>query len=125
MSRLIECPFHEDVWVKLPDVWLGEHAEARDVAVAACQETGTGETMTNFAVALAIVDDHRLPGLNGKPDQWDFGQMELSLITWVNGVVLPPFLAKLYYPLLSSNMLRIGQDEKDQDKAPGGSDEEE
>lgn len=76
-----------DYYVTLPPDWMGEHAMTRDTAVDSAIEKGlTGEFLT-FAVSLALADDFRLPGLEGKHERWDFNKIKLEVITWVNAIV--------------------------------------
>ena len=92
MGRRFECPFSEypDAWIELPDVWLGRHAQRRDQAVEAARRYNS-ETMTAFAAAMALLENWRLPGLEGNPEHWDFSALDLRLIAWVSQVVLGDF----------------------------------
>lgn len=94
MTRRKECPWPDspDAWVDLPDSWFGEHARRRDEAVSAAKEKGLGATFTDLAVALAILDDWNLPGLNGNPEKWNFDDISLELIAWVNAITLLDFM---------------------------------
>ena len=127
MSRLIPCnlPGFTDAWVKLPDRWIGDHANRRDVALAKATEAGLGQTLSNFSVAMALLDNWRLPGIEGNPEKWDFSQLDWGLIAWVIEVVVNPFLARYElaqrYSILSLNGLAKAV----KMKAPTSSDEEE
>jgi hypothetical protein len=95
MTRIIPCPLPEypDASITLPDRWLGLHAERRDEAIEQLDKVAKykGGVLRNFAVSLALLDDWSLPGLSGKPDKWDFKQIDLDLIAWVNETVLSSF----------------------------------
>lgn len=92
MSRRIDCPFSQypDAWLDLPDKWLGEHVQRRDQAIDAAQKYNS-EYITRFAVAISLLDDWKLPGLEGNPDKWDFLKVELPIIAWVVLEVLNDF----------------------------------
>lgn len=119
MSQRVQCPIKgkEDYWIDLPDEWLGRHASLNDAAVDASNEKGLGTTERSFASALAMLDDFALPGLNGNPDKWDFEVLPLSIISWVNGQVIPPFLAVMRFPQLSSTLLQIGLNREAENQA--------
>lgn len=97
MARRFDYPTdaYPDAWVELPDVWKGLHAERRDDAV---RQSQTGSTLTQFGVSLAIADDWKLPGLNGNPDQWDFEELDLAIIAWVNQVTAVDFAKSFIVP---------------------------
>ena len=123
-EQKIMCPIedYEESWILLPDIWLGKHAAARDAAVEAATEAGLGPTLTSFAISLALMDDHSLPGLNGNPERWDSGEVDLRVITWVNHEVLPPFFARMMYrPPRSPESQSGSKEPTDQDKAGGTS----
>lgn len=80
-----------DWWIERPAEWMGEHALVRDRAVkSAGDQLGTSDLLT-FSVSLALAHDWRLPGLEGNPDKWDFSQLNLRIITWVNHVIFEDF----------------------------------
>ena len=93
--RVIACPLAEypTASITLPDRWLGSHAERRDEAIEALDKNARykGATLRSFAVSMALLEDWDLPGLAGNPDKWDFSQIDLSLIAWVNGAVLTDY----------------------------------
>ena len=101
IMRIISCPIpgYDDVedgkpqyYVGLPDTWLGKHAVVRDAAIETAKGQGIdNDSLATFAVSLALADDFRLPGLDGKPDNWDFGELSLELISWVNFAVYASF----------------------------------
>ncbi len=95
----VSCPWPglEDAWVEFPDVWLGKHAARRDQAIKAAEKYNS-QTVTNFAAALAILDEWSLPGLNGNPENWDFLTLDLRLLAWVPAVVFPSFGACFEVP---------------------------
>jgi len=92
--RKIPCPFIKGSFVGLPDTWMGEHAARRDQAAEQCREKKLGETLTYFAVSMALLEDWNLPGLTGNPEQWKYEGINLQLISWVSEVVLADFLAR-------------------------------
>lgn len=116
MSRIIPCPIpgynHIDqesgpvYWVALPDKWLGLHSVKRQAAYDALQKRGvTDQTIVNFAIAIALLDDWALPGVSGNRDAWDLEQIGLPVMGWVSDTVLTEFLAcfdvkKNYSPVL-------------------------
>jgi len=103
MTRLYPCPIpgydglkDDDspvYFVELPDKWLGKHTIVKDAALDSADTQGFNNTYTTFAVSLALTDNFVLPGLEGKPETWDFGELDLELITWVNHVVWGSFNA--------------------------------
>ncbi len=107
--RKIECPFLENAWVGFPDRWLGLHASRRDEALDQAREKKLGETLTRFAVSMALLDDWNLPGLAGNPEQWDYQRIDLALMSWVIGEVLPDFFLCLNAPAAYSKRSGNGQ----------------
>jgi len=110
MARRYDCPRegYEESWIELPDEWLGDHSHRYDEAIKKIQPEW-GETVKTFAVSLALLDDWRLPGLEGNPDTWDFAKMPLSIIGWVNGVVMRDYNACFFVPKVSPSVSRNGQ----------------
>jgi hypothetical protein len=80
----------KDVWIELPDEWVGDHARRRDKAYTEIPD-GTGVTESNFMLALALLDNWQLPGLTGRIESWDFAQIPLPLIAWVSQVTLTDY----------------------------------
>jgi len=58
----------------------------------------SGTVLSNFAVAMSLIDDWNLPGINGNPDKWDFDKVDLRVIAWVNSMVLASFLRCFIVP---------------------------
>jgi hypothetical protein len=88
--RRIDCPIagYEQVWIGLPDVWRGKHALRRDEAIAVAQKYKSIE-LTNFCIALAVLEAWEIPGLNGNdPEKWQVDEVPLSLIGWISEIVL-------------------------------------
>ena len=104
MARQIDCPItnYPGAYIVLPDQWLGYHAQRRDQAVEAAQNYKSG-TMTQFAVSMALLEEWNIPGLAGNPEKWDFTKLDLSIIAWVNEVVLSDFAKALTVPKGSSS----------------------
>ena len=104
MGRMVGCPFPKwnQVEVELPDEWLGIHAQRRDEAAVAARKTGLDEksiTLFQFALSLALLDDWRgIPGLDGPPEKWDFEEVPLEIIGWVNQVCLAEFMSCFEVP---------------------------
>lgn len=91
MPRRIQCPLenYPEAYIELPDTWLGLHAQRRDETIE--KSKGMEATLTTFAVALAILENWSLPGLDGHPDKWEFTQLDLPLIAWVIEVAITDF----------------------------------
>lgn len=96
-----------NAFVVLPPRWLGEHAKRRDEAIEAARKYNS-ETFTSFAVSLALCENWNLPGLDGKPEAWDFSKLPLQLIAWVNDEVLSDFGRCFIVPKGLSQPLVIG-----------------
>jgi len=96
-----------DYYVTLPPRWLGRHAGIKEEAVEAGEAEKLNDTLLTFAVSLALADDYKLPGLDGKPENWDFDELALDVVTWVNYVVWrsfnKDFTVKKNYLLASMN----------------------
>ena len=123
----VNCPVegYGERWIDVPDEWLGKHAAVRDAAVAAAKDKELSATSLNFAVSVALLDDFNLPGLEGRPEHWQFDDISLRVISWVNNEVLPPFNFAERFPALSYPRLPIGLPEKVTTiQAPGDSEEE-
>lgn len=120
MSRRIDCPLKgfEKGFIELPDEWLGIHAQRRDEAVEVAIESGLKETLLQFSITLALLDNWGgIPGIDGNPDQWDFTVLPLPLIAWMNGEVLTDYLACFEVPKKSLAPSPNGQEEKSPTKA--------
>jgi len=87
MARRFDCPYSEGHWIELPDEWLGKHALEREKADKANQDNGLTGELAEFSICLVLSENFRLPGLEGKPENWDFGQMPLAVIAWVTALV--------------------------------------
>lgn len=105
MGRRVGCPNpkYPKAFVELPDEWLGIHAQRRDEAAEQAEKQGHADTLTQFAVSLSLCDEWRIPGLEGKPENWDFLELPLDMIDWVNSVVLSDFAKAFYVPKVSSS----------------------
>ena len=115
--RTFHCPIPDydgvnddgdpDYYITLPPRWLGSHAMAKDEAVDSGEKAGLKGVILTFAVSLALAEDYKLPGLDGKPDNWDFSLLDLELITWTNFIVWGSFnrdlTVKKNYLLASMN----------------------
>ena len=67
--RRIDCPVGG--WIGLPDEWLGAHALRQDEAQR--KSESLPKPYQTWTVALALLEDWGgLPGLDGKPEAWDF-----------------------------------------------------
>lgn len=89
------CPWDgfKEYWIEFPadDEWFGWHAQRRDEATrkfSLMQDGKYEETLTTFAVALALCDDWHLPGLSGNPENWDHNKVNLPVLTWVTLTVM-------------------------------------
>jgi hypothetical protein len=96
VGRRIDCtvPNHQEVYVILPDEWLGKHALKRDEALKAIQAISVDSLeLRNAVMALCLVEDWGgIPGLEGKdPEQWQVENLPLSVITWMTTVVIGDF----------------------------------
>lgn len=90
--RRFDCPYPDlDAWIELPDIWLGKHAYRRDEVVRECNDKKLPQTHTNFAVAMALLEEWNIPGLNGNPERWDFQELDLRLVGWINHVALTDY----------------------------------
>ncbi len=103
--RKIPCP--AGGWIGLPDEWLGSHALRQDEARKKA-ETLPGAFQT-WAVALALLEDWgELPGLDGRPESWDFSQKSWPLMNWIAQQVLTDLSRSLRVPKAPSARLPDG-----------------
>lgn len=87
--------WESEYFISRPAVWLGRHSLRRDEAVEKADgKLGSGDLL-RFAVSMALAEDWKLPGMNGNPEKWDFEQLDLRVITWVNRVIYGDF-SKVY-----------------------------
>lgn len=117
MGRRVGCslPKFDDAFVVLPDEWLGEHAERYDQAIRAAAKRFEGRTLINFSIALTIAENWGgIPGLEGKPENWDFTKLPLELISWMNQAVLNDYALALSVPKVSSAPSSNGSEDPDQ-----------
>jgi len=119
MGRKIYCPLPEyrEAWVELPPEWLGLHAKQRDEVAENKGELSSTEL--NFAIAIALLDNWDLPGLGGNPENWDFSQLSLPLIAWINQEVLTSFTACFLVPKGLSSPLSTGSMAGEQENQAG------
>ena len=109
--RKIECPLagYEDCFIGLPDEWLGKHVLRRDKAIEqARKDQHNSAIFINLAVSMALLDEWKLPGLTGNPEQWDFEQLNMQIMLWVADVVLTDFGKALIVPKAPSSPLPAG-----------------
>ena len=99
MAIRYDCPRegYEEFYIELPDEWLGEHTYRYDEATDKAKSEWS-DALQSFSVALSLLDDWRLPGLEGNPDTWEFEKMPLSVIGWVNRTVIPSYMACFIVP---------------------------
>lgn len=113
MTREVGCPWpqYPDCTIELPDEWLGEHAQRRDQAIEAAAEYKS-ESITRLSVAIALLENwSNLPGIDGPPEQWDFTQVPLEILSWLDEAVLGDFAKALTVPKVSSDRSGNGQTE--------------
>jgi hypothetical protein len=103
----ITYPLDESVWIEHADEWKGAHAQRYDQAFKAAEKYES-PSMTSFACALALLDNWRIPGLEGNPDHWDFLDLDLRVIAWVSGIVIPSYLACFDVPKVMSSLSSAG-----------------
>ena len=102
MARRYQCPRegYQECYIDLPDEWLGEHSYRYGEAIEKADKAWS-DTLQTFAVSLALLDDWRLPGLEGNPESWDFAKLPLSVIGWVNGVTMGSYNQCFIFPKVS------------------------
>ena len=121
MRLYCQIPDLKEAWIELPEVWLGKHAQRRDQAIEAAEKYKSN-TLTEFAVAMALLDNWNLPGLAGNPDAWDFTLLDLRLMAWVRNETLQSFGRCFIVPKGSPEPLQPGQDTNPTaTNLPGGS----
>lgn len=110
MTKRYDCPRegYEEFYIELPDEWLGEHVYRHDEAIEKADKE-LPPTLQSFGVSLALLEDWRLPGLEGNPQTWDFNKMPLSVIAWVNGVTLRSYNECFIVPKVSPSLSKNGQ----------------
>ena len=96
----IDCPFpdHDGAFIELPDHWKGVHAQRYDEAIEAARVAKLPVTWREFSAAMALLDDWKLPGMNGNPDKWDFAELDLRVMVWVKNVTLPAYYGNFVVP---------------------------
>jgi hypothetical protein len=109
--RKIDCPIEgqEECWIGLPDEWLGRHILRRDQALAKIRESKQeSELFIRFSISMALMEDWKLPGLGGNPEQWDLEQVNLTVMLWVSEAVLSDFGTALLVPKARSAPSQTG-----------------
>lgn len=109
--RKIEYPVEGlgEVWIGLPDVWLGKHILRRDQTMVKIRESKQESALfLRFAVAMALLEDWKLPGLGGNPETWNFEELNLSVMLWVADTALADFGAALLVPKAPSTPSQAG-----------------
>jgi len=90
-------PEHREVWIDLPNEWLGSHLAIRDQAVEKSNAYNS-KTLTEVAVSMALLEDWNIPSLPSNPEKWDFSSLDMRLLVWVRGEVLSDFGKDLEVP---------------------------
>jgi hypothetical protein len=110
MARRYDCPRegYEEFYIELPDEWRGEHSYRYDEAQAKANDEWS-DTIRTFSIAIALLDDWRLPGLEGNPEAWDLAKMSLSIMGWVNGVTIRSYMECFVVPKVSPSLSQNGQ----------------
>lgn len=80
-------------YVTVPDEWLGEHARAFWHSTEAVQDKNFPPFIQRFLHSLALADDYNLPGLTGKPDNWDYDKLPLTVMYWVNHFIYESYMS--------------------------------
>lgn len=96
----INCPLPDlaESYIDLPDVWKGLHAQRHDEAAETARKSKMPLTWREFSVAMALLDDWQLPGLNGNPERWDLAGLDLRVMAWVKNVTLTAYYANFEIP---------------------------
>lgn len=71
-------------YVTVPDEWKGEHARAfwNSTESLAANSKRFPPFVERFLHSLALADDYNLPGLTGKPENWDYDKLPLKIMYW-------------------------------------------
>ena len=85
--------WQSDYFVTRPARWLGRHSIRRDEVVEKASGNLGSSDVLKFAMSMALLDDWHLPGLHGNPEKWDFSEMDLEVILWVNREIFDKFQA--------------------------------
>ena len=89
-------------YVVLPGEWLGAHLLRRDEAVRATAAFNS-ESLRNAAIALAVADEWGgVPGITGKPDEWDLRKTPVPLLMWLEREVFLSFAEAFVVPKASA-----------------------
>lgn len=104
------CPFPEykDAWVERPEKWLGKHAVRYETARVNLNPTWPG-VFQEFALSMVLLEDWFIPGLTGKPENWDLTALDLQLMAWVNALGTRSYLACFQVPKNGLRPLQNGQ----------------
>ena len=104
-QKKINCPHpdYEHTFIVLPKEWLGEHVIRKDAALEIINKQHKSGDISNFAAAMAIVDDWgNIPGMEKRrPDEWDMAKVPVPIIAWVINEVLEDFAAAYKVPKVS------------------------
>jgi len=91
-------------WIKYPDQWLGKHIQTRDQAIEASAHLKSAN-LTRVSIAMALLEDWRLDGLNGNPGAWNFAETDGRLLMWVALTVMSDLEKCFLVPKASSSPL--------------------
>lgn len=77
-------------WIDVPEAWLGHHADRYIQALESCDKHDPPQrgVIRDLTCAMALLEDWHLPGIGANPEKWDFGQVRLEVIAWINKTVL-------------------------------------
>ena len=113
----------KDFCRNMKDILEGRFAMGYDTYGMRRLATGVVEPSASN-IALALLDDWSLPGLNGNPEKWDFNKLDLQLIVWINNTTLLDFMKCWAIPKNSLPPSPNGlMEEAAETKAPGLSEE--
>ena len=79
-------------YVDAPDEWRGLHSVAYWESREATEGSKLSPDQKLFVSSLALLDGFELPGLSGKPENWDYDKMPLKIIAWVNYVAVDSYV---------------------------------
>lgn len=84
-------PLFPDSYIVIPERWKGKHYLLYQKALAATIEKELKGILQRFSISLALAEDWNIEGLNGPVKNWDFREIDLELMLWVNQTVLANF----------------------------------
>lgn len=112
-------PLDENLYITLPDEWLGSHAMRYEKAREKASDYDMPGLLKDFILVVSILDDWNIPGMPANPDAWDVSQVPIKVMAWARKIALDSYRDAFAIPKKKSEPFPNGQQEAEMIKADG------